>query len=100
MLSEREVSRNAKSRVYLASLTPEKRRKQRIEVLRRFSKNNIEPLSDDDRSKLHFIIRGLKDRGDLRCGFDLVEVDSPDAGEGKIRVVETFKTTNKRRMSG
>ena len=92
MRSKREMHRNAKSRVYLATLTPEDRREKRVEILRRYSESSIDPLSEDDRERMHLIIRGLKDRGDLRCGFVLSETV-----DGKIRVVETFKTAEKRR---
>ena len=96
MKTENEVKRDAESRVFIASHTSEEIKQVRKRILRRYTESpgrGIEPLSETELRQQHIVIRALKDRGDLRCGFDIVK----DEDSSKYCISETFKTTSRRR---
>lgn len=90
MRSEESLKREAISHVYLAKLTPEQRAKECSRIKRRLwlvSHNLAKPYSKRELNERYLLIRGMKDSGELRCGFDIIF-----NGED-YELVETFKPT-------
>lgn len=79
------------SRIYIACLTPEQKKKEcrnTLMRLRKVQKNKALPYNEDEYKNRYLFICGYKDNIDVRCGFNIQKKDD------KLVLSETFTPTN------
>lgn len=72
-MDESTMRKRAKSRVFLSMKTQREISKERKDILRRYGRTrrtHKEPYSQEELDERYLLIRALKDRGVLICGFD------------------------------
>lgn len=92
-MDESTMRKRAKSRVFLSMKTPKEISKERKDILRRYRMagwTHREPYNEGELDERYLLIQALKDRGDLRCGFDIHRTE-----DGSYRLTETFGTTRR-----
>lgn len=84
-----EIQREAESLAFLSTLSAERKREERERILRAFGKGLLggRPLTDREIRERYVLIQAMVDCGELRRGCAVVH-----DGEGKCRIVETFRT--------
>lgn len=93
MRTEKEKKREAASRVFMATHSAKEIQKERNRILRKFSFGFTSRI-EEDLSDRYIIIRALKDRENLRCGFDIET--TANGSEDTTTIKETFMTTRRR----
>ena len=80
MLSDEQIGRESKSRIYLSKRSEEEKERLEMEILEKFSNpgNKFQPEQMDN---LYLLIRKLKDCSYIRCGINK-------------NLEETYKTTD------
>lgn len=93
-MNENTMRIRAKSRVFLSTKTRKEIASKREWILRRYERYRrcfVKPYTQEELDERYLLIRALKDRGDLRSGFDIIGED-----DGSYYVVETLRTTKRR----
>lgn len=88
------MRKRAKSSVFLSMKTPKEISKERNDILRRCRMagwTHREPYNERELDERYLLIQALKDRGDLRCRFNIHRTE-----DGTYRLIETFGMTKRR----
>lgn len=91
MRTNEDCEKEIASRIYIASLTYEQRKKECVNTLMRLRKvqeKKAQPYNEDEYKNRYLFICGFIDNADVRCGFDIQKKD------GKLILSETFTPTN------
>lgn len=93
-MDETTMRKRAKSRIFLSMKTQKEISEERKRIIRRYRRNLrhfVKPYTQKELDERYLLIQALKDRGNLRSGFDIIR-----EGDGRYNVVETLRTTRRR----
>ena len=89
MLSDEQIRRESKSRIYLSQKTEEEKDRLEREILECFSETDRE-FKEEKMDDLYLLIRKLKDCAYIRCGIDanLKETyKTTDSGKARLKIL-------------